>query len=116
MDEVLVFQIFTEVRRPREAIPLRRTLLEKLGVNGPPLTVSDTTDRFAPASVMFEVESDAKPNLTLVHSSLGFPVLTTGNESLHSLIVKAWRAGYLMIMSIRSTTFPMLFNSRTNKP
>lgn len=37
---------------------------ESLGVTGPPQTVSDPTDRFALASVMFEVETGAKGDLT----------------------------------------------------
>ena len=92
---------FTRSRPFGQDDPFASMPLEKLGVKGPPLTVSDTTDRFALAPVMFEVESDAEPgNLILVHNSLGFPPVTTGNESLYSIIVKAWRVGYLMIIFI----------------
>ena len=92
------------------------TPLEKLRVNGPLLTVSDTTDIFTLVSVIFEVESGAKPDLAQVYNSLGFPAVAMGNESLDSIILGAWRASYLMTVSIRSTTFRLLLNDRTSKP
>lgn len=67
---------------------------ESLGVNGPSQIVSDITDRFALASVMFEIETGAKPDLTLVKNIPELPTLKTGNESLDLVIERAWLANY----------------------
>ena len=67
---------------------------EYLGVNGSSLVVSDYTDRFALASVIFEIETGRKPCLTIVNDTLNFPAVETGDESLDSIIKKAWLAKY----------------------
>ncbi|KAL8690569.1 MAG: hypothetical protein Q9224_004376, partial [Gallowayella concinna] len=64
--------------------PSATSLSESLGVNGPAQTVSDITDRFALASVMFEIETGTKPDLTLVNNHPELPVVRTGNRILDS--------------------------------
>ncbi|KAL8968071.1 MAG: hypothetical protein Q9197_005073 [Variospora fuerteventurae] len=67
---------------------------ESLGVNGPSQIVSDITDRFALASVMFEIETGTKPDLTLVNNKPELPAVKTGNKILDLVIERAWLAKY----------------------
>ena len=67
---------------------------ESLGVNGPSQIVSGITDRFALASVIFEIETGTKPDLTLVNNIPELPAIKTGNENLDLVIKRAWLANY----------------------
>ena len=73
---------------------------EALGVNGPSQTVTDITDRFALASVMFEIETGRKPDLTLVNRMPEFPAVKTDNEMLDSVTERAWLAKYESTMDM----------------
>ena len=74
--------------------------LESLGVNGHSQTVSDITDRFALASVMFEIETGTKPDLTLVNNNPELPAVETGNKILDLVIRRAWLANYQSTMEM----------------
>ena len=73
---------------------------ESLGVNGPSQTVSDTTDRFALASVIFEIETGTKPDLILVNNRPALPAVRTGNKILDLVIERAWFANYESTMEM----------------
>lgn len=73
---------------------------ERLGVNGPSQTVSDITDRFALASVMFEIETGTKPDLTLVNNNPELPTVKTGKKILDLVIERAWLANYKSTMEM----------------
>lgn len=77
--------------------------LEDLAVNGASRKVSDVTDRFALASVIFEVETGTKPKLSVKNHSLHFPTVETGNEALDLIIKSGWLAEY-------ETTLNMLWD------
>lgn len=67
---------------------------EILGVNGFSTVVSDITDRFALASVMFEIETGSKPAFAVLDDSIHFPAVKTGSESLDLIIERAWCEKY----------------------
>ena len=67
---------------------------ERLGVNGFSQIVSDATDRFALASVIFEIETSTKPNLDIINDTLQLPVVNTDSNSLDLIIQKAWLDEY----------------------
>lgn len=67
---------------------------ENLGVNGPSQIVSDITDRFALASVIFEIETGTKPDITLVNNKPKLPAVQTGNKILDLVIERGWLANY----------------------
>lgn len=52
------------------------------------------TDRFALASVMFEIETGTKPAFAVLDNSIRFPALNTGSESLDLIIERAWFEKY----------------------
>lgn len=63
--------------------------------NGTSETVSDATDRFAMASMIYELETEVRPEIS-IDSAQGFifPVVQTGNKDLDSLIENAWRGRF----------------------
>ncbi len=79
-------------------------------MNGPSQTVSDVTVRFALASVIFEIETGIKPDLTLVNNNLKLPAVEMGNKILDSVIERAWLGNYEstmdMLVDIESLSSP----------
>ena len=61
-----------------------------VGVNGHYNQVSDVSDRFALASVTFEIESGSKPSLHSDKTDLKAPSIQTGDAQLELIIRKAW--------------------------
>lgn len=58
-------------------------------------TVSDATDRFALAYLIFEMETGSKPALAAMpDGTLSLPLVCTGHGGLDSMIHKAWRGQY----------------------
>jgi serine/threonine protein kinase len=67
---------------------------EPLGVNGAAETVSDATDRFALASVLYFMEVGDRPHLLLMDGNVKLPHFTTGHNGIDSMITKAWLGKY----------------------
>ncbi|KAH8429050.1 uncharacterized protein LDX57_006721 [Aspergillus melleus] len=65
-------------------------------MNGPSETVSDATDRFAMASMIYELETGGRPEIVSADAAGGLilPVVQTGNRHLDSLIEKAWQGRF----------------------
>ncbi|KAL9024278.1 MAG: hypothetical protein Q9196_006632 [Gyalolechia fulgens] len=99
-EDAIVLCDFTCSRPFGQDNPSATSPTESLGVNGPSQTVSDSTDRFALASVMFELETGTKPDLTLVNNNPKLPVVETGNRILDLVIYGAWRANYESTMDM----------------
>lgn len=58
-------------------------------------TVSDATDRFALAYLIFEMETGSKPALAAVpDGTLSLPLVCTGHSGLDCMILKAWWGQY----------------------
>lgn len=85
---------FTCSRRFGQENPSATWSSGTLGVNGFSQVVSDVTDRFALASVMFEIETGTKPNLTVLDDTIQIPAIKTGSESLDLIIGRAWFEKY----------------------
>ncbi|KAM3503366.1 hypothetical protein MY11210_008750 [Beauveria gryllotalpidicola] len=63
--------------------------------NGPSETVSAATDQFAMGSLIYELETGARSEISLDHhGSLILPQIDTGHDGLDSLIENAWRGQY----------------------
>jgi len=67
---------------------------EPLKVNGLAQTVSDSTDRFALASVIFQLELGYEPELSVVDGALLLPEFSTRNDGIDSMITSAWLGKY----------------------
>lgn len=65
-----------------------------LPVNGPSATLSDTSDMFAMASLIFEMEHGAAPELSFANGTLRLPGIRSGNQGLDQVIQKAWLGYY----------------------
>lgn len=93
---------------------------ETVGVNGAAEVVSDVTDMFALASVMFRLEMDAKPGLEFVDDTLKFPDVKSGNEGLDLIIMNAWLEKYKntkdMLADIRSLSCYNMFENGSMLP
>lgn len=64
-------------------------------LNGPSETVSDATDRFAMGSLIYELETGVRPELSFDdHDGLIIPEIHTADKGLDSLIENAWRGLY----------------------
>lgn len=64
-------------------------------LNGPSETVSDATDRFAMGSLIYELETGSRAEISLDdHDGLVLPQIHTAHNGLHSLIENAWRGQY----------------------
>lgn len=58
-------------------------------------TLSDVTDRFGLAYLIFEMETGSKPTLTTMpDGTCSLPLVCTGHGGLDSMIYKAWRGQY----------------------
>ncbi|KAH8709234.1 Ribosomal protein S6 kinase alpha-5 [Beauveria bassiana] len=63
--------------------------------NGPSETVSDATDRFAMGSLIYELETGVRSEISLDdHDGLILPKIHTAHDGLDSLIENAWRGQY----------------------
>ncbi|TWU75527.1 hypothetical protein ED733_005859 [Metarhizium rileyi] len=63
--------------------------------NGTSENVSDATDRFAMASMTYELETELRPGISIDDAQgLILPVVQTGNKDLDSLIEKSWRGRF----------------------
>ena len=99
-DGTIVLCDFTCSRPFGQDNPSATSPWESLGVNGPSQTVSDITDRFALASVIFEIETGTKPDLNLVNNYPELPAVKTGDQILDSLIERAWLEKYESTMDM----------------
>ena len=52
------------------------------------------TDRFALASVIFELETGKKPTITRPSGILHLPQVRTGSEKLDPIILRGWYSSY----------------------
>lgn len=74
---------------------------ELVPLTGPAKAVSDTTDRFAMACFIFEMEIGIKPVLaTLRDGSIALPPVTLRHSGLDSIITKAWTGQYLSTLEM----------------
>lgn len=63
--------------------------------NGISDTVSDATDRFAMASMVYELETGVRPDISIdKNNDLCFPAIQTGDVGLDSLIKNAWEGSF----------------------
>ena len=65
-----------------------------LPVNGPSTTLSEASDMFAMASLIFQMEHGAAPELSFANGTLGLPEIRSGNQGLDQVIHKAWLGHY----------------------
>ncbi|EGE06902.1 hypothetical protein TEQG_05955 [Trichophyton equinum CBS 127.97] len=65
-----------------------------LPLNGPSTTLSDASDMFAMASLIFQMEHGAAPELSFADGALCLPEITSGNRGLDEVIQKAWLGHY----------------------
>lgn len=65
-----------------------------LPLNGPSTTLSDASDMFAMASLIFQMEHGAAPELSFADGALCLPEITSGNRGLNEVIQKAWLGHY----------------------
>lgn len=66
-----------------------------LPVNGPSPTLSEATDMFAMGSLIFQMEHEAKPELSVDnHGRLVLPKIRTDHLNLDTIIRKAWLGHY----------------------
>ena len=98
--DTMVLCDFTCSRRFGQENPSAGGITTALSVNGFSPVVSDATDRFALASVIFEIEMGAKPILSLLSNTLQVPTVNTGNENLDLIIEKAWLKKYRSTMDM----------------
>lgn len=92
--DTIVLCDFTCSRRFGQENPSATGSSRTLGVNGSSQVVSDITDRFALASVMFEIETGTRPNLTVLDNTTQIPAIKTGSKSLDLIIERAWCEKY----------------------
>ena len=65
-----------------------------LPVNGPSPTLSEATDMFALASLMYHLEHGVAIKLSLENGELKIPELNSGNECIDEIIRTAWLGNY----------------------
>jgi serine/threonine protein kinase len=66
-----------------------------LPVNGPSPALSETTDMFAMGSLIFQIEHEVKPELSVdSRGTLVLPKIRTDHQSLDTIIRKAWLGHY----------------------
>ncbi|KAE8150983.1 kinase-like domain-containing protein [Aspergillus avenaceus] len=74
--------------RPNPSLPV-------LLLNGPSETVSAATDHFAMGSLIYELETGARPDLSADdHGALVLPQIHTRHAGLDALVENAWRGHY----------------------
>lgn len=70
-------------------------------LNGPSETVSDATDQFAIGSLIYELETGFRPEMSFDdHNGLILPQIHTAHDGLDSLIEKAWRGQFNSTMDM----------------
>lgn len=65
-----------------------------LPVNGPSPTLSEASGMFAMASLIFQIEHRAAPELSLENGTLVLPTIRSGNQGIDEVIRKAWLGHY----------------------
>lgn len=65
-----------------------------LPVNGPFPTLSEASDMFAMASLIFQMEHGVFPELFLNNETLVLPEIRSGNQGIDEVIKKAWLGHY----------------------
>lgn len=65
-----------------------------LPLNGPSATLSEASDMFAMASLIFQMEHGAAPGLSFANGALRLPEIRSGNRDLDEVIQKAWLGHY----------------------
>lgn len=65
-----------------------------LPINGPFPTLSAASDMFAMASLMFQMEHGAAPELLFEKGSLVLPGIRSGNQGIDQVVQKAWLGHY----------------------
>ncbi|KAJ6020375.1 hypothetical protein N7540_005879 [Penicillium herquei] len=65
-----------------------------LPVNGPSTVLSEKTDMFALASLMFHLEHGFTPQLSLDDERLSLPDMRSGNPGIDEVVRTAWLGGY----------------------
>lgn len=65
-----------------------------LPINGPSPTLSEAPDMFAMASLIFQMEHGAAPELSLENGTLVLPEIRSGNQGIDEVIRKAWLGSY----------------------
>lgn len=66
-----------------------------LSINGPCPTLSVVTDMFAMASLIFQMEDGAKPELSVdSHGTLVLPDIRIGHQGIDTIIRQAWLGHY----------------------
>jgi serine/threonine protein kinase len=65
-----------------------------LPVNGPSPILSEASDMFALASLMFHMEHGFTPELSLENGRLALPELKSGNQGIDEVIQTAWLGNY----------------------
>ena len=95
MQDRVVLCDFNGTRRFGKVNPSATRPGETLGVNGTAQVVSDESDRFGLASVIFLTETGVKPSLSLgPEGELLYPEVDTGHCGVDAMIRKAWMREY----------------------
>lgn len=63
-------------------------------VNGPSPTLSEASDMFAMASLIFQMEHGAAPELSFENETLALPEIRSGNPKIDKVIQEAWLGHY----------------------
>lgn len=72
---------------PRSGLPIP--------INGPAKSLSDATDRFAMGSLIFQMETGTKPELSVDdNGTLVLPQIRIGHSGIESMIRRAWLGQY----------------------
>ena len=99
--DTVVLCDFTASRSFGQENPWESKGTTRMSVNGFSQVVSDATDRFALASVIFDIETGARPVFSNLSTVLQAQANSTGDERLDLIVNKAWFGKYC-------TTFEML--------
>ncbi|KAJ5930005.1 hypothetical protein N7466_005498 [Penicillium verhagenii] len=65
-----------------------------LPINGPSPILTEASDMFALASLIFQMEHGFAPGLSLENGRLALPELTSGNQGIDEVIQMAWLGNY----------------------
>lgn len=99
---------FSCSRRFGEPNPLANGIRTSLSLNGNCEFVSQSTDMFALASVIYEVETGLRPHISMGSNGSKFPPLNTGSATIDSVILNAWSgrcsSTILMLNRVQSLT------------
>jgi serine/threonine protein kinase len=73
-------------------------------INGLSKVVSDATDRFAIGSLIFRIETGAKPELSISDDgAIVLPQIQTGHDGIDTMIRKAWLWQYSSVTTVVTT-------------